>query len=213
MVQTLKAHKVTLSDLESKFRLVIAPTSQFFPEWVAAAAEEISADEIQILERVKSNYNHLIKKPPLLEEAVKMVVLSPLLDLAGFYQPPFRIETEAQIEITSTDEEVVIKGAIDVLVVSEVLWVLVIESKMSDFSLTKALPQALSYMISSHNPVCFGLITNGSDFVFLKLSRAIAPAQYATSKVFSLLAPGNELVEVLQILKYLGQIVANNPRT
>jgi hypothetical protein len=69
----------------------------------------------------------------------------------------------------------VIKGAIDVLVLLEQLWGLVIESKMSDFSLTKALPQALSYMLSSPNRPCFGLITNGSDFVFIKLDQTEQP--------------------------------------
>lgn len=61
----------------------------------------------------------------MLEEAVKIVVLSPLLDLAGFYQPPFRIKPEAEISIEATDSEdgVVIRGEIDVLVVSGKLWV------------------------------------------------------------------------------------------
>lgn len=90
--------------------------------------------------------------------------------------------------------------------VSEKLWVLVIESKMSNFSLTAALPQALSYMLASPQPQCFGMIANGSDFVFLKLNREGTPT-YSTSKVFSLLAPGNELVDVLRVLKHLGQVV------
>ncbi len=80
---------------------------------------------------------------------------------------------------------------------------------MSDFSLTKALPQALSYMLSSPNRPCFGLITNGSDFVFIKLDQTEQPV-YATSKVFSLLAPGNELVDVLRVLKHLGQLMRSH---
>lgn len=209
MVQTLKANKVTLADLEMQFGLVATQAPQFFPEWMEAV-EEVTAQETQTLERVKSNFENLLKEPPLLEGAVKMVVLSPMLDLAGFYQPPFRIKTETEVSIASTDEEegVVIKGAINVLVVSGLLWVLVIESKMSDFSLTKALPQALSYMLSSPSQVCFGLITNGSDFVFLKLSREETP-QYATSKVFSLLTPGNDLFDVLRVLKYLGRLIVS----
>jgi hypothetical protein len=59
-----------------------------------------------------------------LEDAVKIVVLSPLLDLAGLYQYPFYIGTEEPIEISETiitdeqenGEEVteIIKGKIDV---------------------------------------------------------------------------------------------------
>ena len=69
-----------------------------------------------------------------------MVVLSPLLDLAGFYQPPFRVEGEINIRVSAEDEGEVIQGSIDVLVIREQLWVTVIEAKNSEFSLTKALP-------------------------------------------------------------------------
>jgi predicted type IV restriction endonuclease len=206
-MQTLQANRVTLAILESQFELRATGDRAFFSEW-QTATETITPDEQQMLERVKANFDSLLKEPPLLEGAVKMVILSPLLDLAGFYQPPFRIRTEAEISISSADEEtgVVIRGAIDVLVLLEQLWVLVIESKMSDFSLTKALPQALSYLLSSPTRPCFGLITNGSDFVFIKLDQTEQPL-YATSKVFSLLAPGNELVDVLRVLKHLGQVI------
>jgi predicted type IV restriction endonuclease len=206
-MQALQANRVTLATLESQFGLRATGDRAFFNEW-QAAPETITPQEQQMLDRVKANFDSLLKEPPLLEGAVKMVILSPLLDLAGFYQPPFRIRTEAEISISSADEEtgVVIRGAIDVLVLLDQLWVLVIESKMSDFSLTKALPQALSYMLSSPNRPCFGLITNGSDFVFIKLNQA-EPPTYATSKVFSLLAPENELVDVLRILRHLGRLI------
>lgn len=45
--------------------------------------------------------------------------------------------------------------------------------------------------------------------MFLKLNREGTP-QYATSKVFSLSPPGNELVEVLKVLKHLGQLIVNH---
>ncbi len=63
------------------------------------------------LERVKSNYLNLTKRHPMSEEVVKMVVLSPLLDLAGFYQPNFEIKTETSTEISAVDESVVVKGS------------------------------------------------------------------------------------------------------
>jgi predicted type IV restriction endonuclease len=208
MVQTIQSNKVTLGELESKFKLTIARDPQFFFEWKSVSLEA-ATEEIQTLDRIKSNFENLLKDPPLLEGAVKMVVLAGLLDLAGFYQPPFRIKTETQTSISSPDEDeegMIIRGAIDVLVVLEKLWVLVIEAKMSNFSLTAALPQALSYMLASGQLVTFGLISNGSDFIFLKLTQQGKP-QYSTSRVFSLLTPGNELIEVLQILKALGQAI------
>lgn len=205
MVQTLQANKVTLGDLIEQFGLTRTFDPQFFQEWQGTLVE-VPSVETQRLEQVQINFNYLLEKAPLLEDVVKLVVLAPLLELAGFYRPPFQIQSEAEVEISSTDPEdgVVVRGKIDVLIISKQLWILVIESKMSDFSLTKAFPQALSYMLASSQPECFGMITNGSEFVFLKLSCEGTPT-YSISKVFSLLTPGNELVDVLRVLKHLGQ--------
>ena len=75
----------------------------------------------------------------------------------------------------------------------------------SAFSLNVALPQALSYVLANPTQPAYGLILNGNDFLFVKLNRAATP-QYATSRIFSLFAPGNESVEVLKIPKHLAQL-------
>jgi hypothetical protein len=139
-----------------------------------------------------------------------MVVLSPLLDLAGFYQPPFKIETETSIDLVTEDEGAIVKGRIDVLVIQEQFWVLVIESKKAEFSLEAARAQALAYMLANPHPdqPSFGMITNGGSFVFVKLVKLQMP-QYALSRVFSILSPGNELYNVLSILKRIGTVIAN----
>jgi hypothetical protein len=119
----LQSNEITLGELEKQFKLTIARDPQFFAEWKSARSE-VTVAEIQTLDRIKSNFENLLKDPPLLEGAVKMVVLAGLLDLAGFYQPPFRIKTETQTSISSLDEDdegVIIRSAIDVLVVMEKL--------------------------------------------------------------------------------------------
>ncbi len=85
-----------------------------------------------------------------------------------------------------------------------------IESKRSDFAVTRAIPQTLAYMLGNPegNRPTFGLITNGSEFLFLKTSRISTP-QYATSRLFSLVNPTNELYEVLAILKRLALVKPN----
>jgi hypothetical protein len=215
---TIQASNVTLGLLERQFGLSLTDDVQAFPEWQVVG--DLEPESLRALDRVKRNYIYLLKEPPVLEETVKLVVLSPLLDLAGFYQPPFRMRTEESVIVASQDEDgVEIRGAmvydrpkvIDAIVVLEKIWVVVIEAKMSDFSLTKALPQTLSYMLASPNVVTYGLVTNGSEFMFLKLTRGDGTAQYATSRVASLLAPGNELAIVLQGLQGLGKQVENPP--
>lgn len=103
------------------------------------------------------------------------------------------------------DEGITIRGRIDVLVLKDRLWLLVIESKRSDFAVSRAIPQALVYRLS--NPTdqpSFGLITNGHEFLFLKAARQPA-ATYNNSKLFLLFNPGNELYTVLDILKQLSR--------
>ncbi|WP_318781189.1 hypothetical protein [Amazonocrinis nigriterrae] len=93
MVQVIQAQNVTVSYLKERFALQKSEDEHFFSEWFDYLPE-ISELEKQYLDRVITNYLSVLENAPLLEEAVKLVVLSPLLDLAGFYRPPFHILTE-----------------------------------------------------------------------------------------------------------------------
>ncbi|KHG41724.1 MAG: restriction endonuclease subunit R [Aphanizomenon flos-aquae KM1D3_PB] len=207
MVQFIQAQNIGIAYLEARFDLEQTDNDGFFTEWLENLPE-ISDLEKQYLDRVKLHFLRLVKHPPLSEETVKLVVLSPLLSLAGFYDEPFLIRSESSIEIAVEDQEEVIKGRIDVLVIQQQLWLLVIESKKPAFSLLEAIPQALTYMLANPQPTrpVFGLVMNGSDFIFIKLSQINQP-QYALSDQFTLLKRENELYQVFRILKKLGQIL------
>jgi hypothetical protein len=209
MVQTIPANEVTLRNLKQTFGLQQVQDSAFFSEWISPHAP-LTDLERQLLDRVKANFLELMEDPPMLENTVKMVVLAPLLDLAGFYHKPFRIETETSLDIETEDEGTVIRGRIDILVLKQQLWLLVIESKRSDFAVARAIPQALSYMLGNPDlsQSTYGMITNGNDSLFLKVTHQPSP-QYANSKLFSLVNPGNELYPVLQVLKQLGREVTD----
>lgn len=199
MVQTAQAKEISLEPLEDKFDLREVPYQDFFDEW-QGELPVLSEFEQQLLARVQQNHNHLAKRKPFSEEAVKMVVLSPLLDLADFYQAPFKLLTEESVEITAEDEGTVFRGKIDVLVALKRFWSLVIESKSTRFDVLLALPQALTYMLSApdqEKPV-YGLLVNGPEFVFVKLAHHPTP-HYARS--FRLLIERGELPQVLGILK------------
>jgi len=211
MVQTVPANEITLRQLKQLFGLQQSQDSNFFPEWLDVDAD-LSQTKQNLLDRLKANFGELMENPPMLENSVKMVVLAPLLDLASFYRKPFRIETETSVDVQMEDEGMVIRGRIDVLVLRNRLWLLVIESKRSDFAVTRAIPQALAYMLANQDIAqpTFSMITNGNEFLFLKGTRQ-PTAEYATSRLFSLVNPNNELYTVLQVLKRLGQeVVAVN---
>jgi predicted type IV restriction endonuclease len=205
MVQTIAADKVTLYDLEQRFQLQQTEDPSFFPEW-QAAFPELTEIEQQRLTRVQAIVANLERRS-VLENTVKLAVVAPLLDLSGLFLPPFYVSTEDSIEIEATDGSTVIRGRIDVLVLQDQLWVLVIESKRAEFSPKVGIPQILAYMLAAPNEHLprYGLVTNGTDFVFLKLIVQEVPC-YARSRQF-VLGQDNDLERVLQILKHLAAMI------
>lgn len=208
MVQSQSARNIRLSDLREQFGLHRTEDPTFFTEW-ASALPELSAAEYDRLSQVRTHYLYLLEYQ-VLESIVKMVVLSPVLEVAGFYSPPFRVTGEVGVQIVVSDRTRPIRGNIDVLVVQKQLWVSVIEAKNSALSLTAALPQTLAYLIAgaqSQTPL-FGAITNGTEFVFIKLVGGDNPV-YGLSNTFSLLNLGHDLQRVTQIFRRFGQLITS----
>ena len=207
MVQIIQAKDVTFRDLITQFGIQLVRDGQFFSEW-QDDLPEVTDIEKQLLDRVQAGYFNLLNYPPLLEDAIKLAVLSPLLYFAGFYLSPFHVRAEESVEIAAEDEGVMITGKIDVLVLKEQLWIMVIESKKACFSIVAGLAQILAYMLANPNPEkpSFGMITTGGSFIFIKLVKGETP-RYATSRVFELLNPENDLYSVLTILKRFGEVV------
>ena len=207
-MQTQTARTVALSDLEDRFNLKFSDDPSLFPEW-QTDLPELSQEEKDRCDRIKTSYTYLLRYPPLLENTVKMVVLSPLLDLAGFFLPPFRIQSEASTEIVSQDGDLKVTGFLDVLVLCDSVWVLAIESKQAAFSLEAGRTQLLSYLLSNpqvKEQPTYGLLTNGANFIFVKLMPQKEEFAYTFSDEFSVRKRENELFEVLRILKRLAMI-------
>ncbi|MEO1432654.1 MAG: type I restriction endonuclease [Cyanobacteria bacterium J06633_8] len=196
----------TLRQVEEKLGLKLSDERQFFTEWMTDLPQLSEAEEIR-LEQVRENYLYQISDGSLLEETIKMVVLSPLLELAGFYQSPYRFKTEVPVEIEALgDKEEILRGRIDALVLQGKLWIVLIESKKTTFDLELAIPQTLAYMAAHPKPEqsLYGMITNGSSHLFVKT----LGKQYGVSDLFSTRSQyRNNLNEVLKILKYLGRII------
>lgn len=203
MAQIIQASTIQIDELEAKAGLQEVKDSQFFWEW-QRNLPEIDGWEGQALDRIKAGYLNLLKKPPLLENAVRMAVLDPLLFAAGLYLAPFYVQSEQSLTIVLEDEDgTQIEGRIDVLVLKERLWLMVIESKRAGIAVEESIAQLLAYMLGSPNlekPI-YGMATNGSCFMFAKLDRA--KLQYALSDMFVIRKQENELYQVLRILKGL----------
>jgi len=205
MVKAIPISDLTLRQVKEQFGLMQVNDAEI-AEW-HPPFPVLTDLEQQVLSRVQANFAYLSERS-LAEGLVNMVVVSPLLDLAGFYQPPFDvdIEFEVSIPIQAEDEDQrLAKGRIDILVLKHRLWILIIESKRTRFDVMEALPQALAYMMGcpSRDRPLFGLATNGREFLFIRLNPAEIPS-YSLSPIFSLTAPNHEIYTVLSILKRIG---------
>jgi len=98
MVTTMRAAEVSWRDLSTRFGLQLTEDATFFLEW-QAGLPEISDQEKQQLDRVRAGYFNLIYQATILEDAVKMAVLSPLLYLADFFLPPLYIQSEVAMQL------------------------------------------------------------------------------------------------------------------
>lgn len=203
------ARNLTLTDLRKTFGLRLDPLEPFFEQWLANSPPLPDSD-VQRLNHIAQTYAYLSQEDSPLEEINKLIVLSPLLDLAGFYQAPFLPKTEISIalEIPEDSDHDLIQGKIDVLIMQDEFWVLVIEAKPAKLDVTAGIPQALTYLLGSppgHYP--YGMVTNGREVIFLKLDRTQATPRYMKSIAYRLLDSAQERQEILQGLRYVAQVL------
>ena len=207
MVQTIQAKNVTLEELQTLFGLQFVRDEAFFREW-QDDLPEITDFQKQQLNQIKAGYFNLLEHPPLLEKTISLSIVSPLLFTGEFYLQPFYIKPEKSVEISEEDEGVIIKGSLDTLVLKDQLWLMVVESKRASFSIEAGLAQILAYLLGNPNPEkpSYGMIATGGSFIFVKLVNGETP-RYGTSNIFEIRNLGNDLYDVLRILKRLTQLV------
>lgn len=212
MIQTYPISQTitTLEALEQKFKLSPTDNELFFQEW-QQDLPELTDQEKETLEQIKRRFLRHRKRVSLTEGVINQLLISPLLTLAGLYDEPFYVTTETSVELEIEEEEEILRGRIDTLIIAQQLWVLIIESK-STIAFPVALPQIMTYMMANPNPQIpvYGLIGNGDEFMFIKMLTQGVP-QYDFSNIFSLLLPQrNQLEDILQILKQIAKIMIIN---
>lgn len=158
MTQTLAISKqlTTMAAVEARFHLAYATDAQFFTEWHMSLPDLSESDRLT-LAHIQERFLEHRHRGFLPEGTVDKLVISPLLDLAGLYEPRFTIRTEATVEIVLQERDERLQGRIDTLIVQDQLWVLVVEAKNTSLSLAVVIPQTLTYMMSAPdaNPTDF----------------------------------------------------------
>ncbi len=173
---------------------------------------ELSSQEAAALDRLKNRYFYYAEDGAITEGTIGLMILAPLLELLGVCDPPYKIHSEKSVQVElddpDEDENLVLSGRIDSLVIQNGLWILVIEAKRYGFNVSLAVPQLLTDMMtqplrpSAPDRPRYGMVMNGEDYLFVKLD----PQQrrYDLSDKLTLSRRrGNALHEVMSVLKRL----------
>ena len=193
----------TIVEAEQKFGLSRSELKDFFTEWYDELPEMNSSDRAS-LEVLWRRYIYHRSSGHLLESTVMLLLVSPLLTITGLYDPPFLLKVEESVLIKISDSEETLQGCIDVLVLRDRFWIIVLQSKKTMLSVWSALSQTLAYLMASPNRdrPTFAMLTNGDDIVFVKLEGK----QYAMSQVLSLLVNQDELEVIWRVLRKIAEI-------
>ncbi|NEP61247.1 MAG: restriction endonuclease subunit R [Symploca sp. SIO2G7] len=204
---TLQASNISLKEVHHLLGLQRQYNGSFEP---LLSLEPLTEFEQQELRKIRGYFENYLDKNKASEGQVKLVAISPLLRLAGFFADGIEIKVEegiARIEVQS--ENLLISGRFDILAINQEksskenqeFWVLVIESKESLASTIAGLPQLLTYAYSSleHQPTVWGLVTNGASYQFIYMQQG-KPPTYQYMPELNLLNDSS-LMQLLQILK------------
>lgn len=196
----------TIALAETRFNLSLTEDGAFFPEWRSDLLA-LSSHEKKSLDELRQRYLYQRSAGQLLEGTVTLLLVSLLLAIAGFYDPPFRVRAEESVSLTVDDGEEILSGRIDVLVWLNQFWVVIVESKKTALSVWTALPQTLAYLMANPQPEkpSFALVTNGDDILLVKLRANVH--HYALSRVSAPFISREELYRVLQILKHIAAAI------
>lgn len=204
---TLNAKNLTLKQVHQFLKLNKLPNGSFTP---LLSLEPLTEFEQQELAQIRDDFENYLIEGKVLEGQIKLLVIGPLLRLAGFFHSPIKISLEQDIDaIVVEDEDTKITGRFDILAVNKeqptatdvAFWLLVIESKNTSVNSFEGLPQLLTYAYQSLEPqeLVWGLTTNGMDYRFV-LIRQGNPPTYQQMPVLNLME-SESAIQLLEVLK------------
>lgn len=206
MGQAIAIEDLAMHNLMQKSQLKRTRETDFFSEW-RTSLPDLTEFETTRLAHVRAIYQDFENRSALLDNTVGLTVVSPLLDAAGLFVPPFYMETEESVEIIAQDGALTIRGRLDTAIIRDLIWILTIEAERAAFSPIVGLSQVLSSMLAAptHRQQLYGMVTSGRNFIFVKLDRADREPIFAESDEF-ILRRGDDLEQIFRILKRLANI-------
>ena len=201
---TLQAKNLTLNEVHQL--LDLQPSVQRVRFTDVLNLPDLTEWEMAKMAQIRIDFQAYWQAGKVLEGQVQLLVLAPLLRLAGYYRSPIQLSLEQAIaEIMLDDEDTKITGRLDLLAARRdavtPLWVLFVESKNSQVDALNGLPQLLTYAsqsLTSQESV-WGLATNGFSCYFVRLISG-ETLSYQLLPELNLLDSDRALV-LLQVLK------------
>ena len=201
---TLQAKNLTLNEVHQLLNLQPSLQRARFLDFLNLP--DLTEWEMTEMEQIRIDFQAYWQAGKVLEGQVQLLVLAPLLQLAGYYRSPIQLSLEQAIaEIVLDDEDTKVTGRLDLLAARRdavtPLWVLVVESKNSQVDALNGLPQLLTYAsqsLTSQESV-WGLVTNGFSYYFVRLISG-ETLSYQLLPELNLLDSDRALV-LLQVLK------------
>ncbi|ERN41932.1 hypothetical protein KR51_00014680 [Rubidibacter lacunae KORDI 51-2] len=188
-----------------------ARDAKFFTEWCEGLPEIAESDRLA-LDRVRQRYLHHRESGPLSDGTVNVVVVSALLEMAGLLDPPFRLQPVTALDVSLENGKQAQAGVLEILSVHDRLWIFELESLQAEVSVVAALQPLLSFVAGKLQPEqpTYCTLTNGDEFVFVKLVQREAKPYYDVSNAFLLLPSCNKLYDVLRVLRHLRDVVTTS---
>ncbi|NET07371.1 MAG: restriction endonuclease subunit R [Merismopedia sp. SIO2A8] len=213
---TLNAKNLTLDEVHRLFSFQKQDNNSLAS---LLSLEPLTELEQQELAQTRQEFDNHLTSTAASEGQVKLVAISPLLRLAGFYRYPLQVIVEEGIaRINISDEGTIVTGRLDILAIHKArqirdnvpFWILVIESKNSSVSPSIGLPQLLSYAYKSleYQESVWGLATNGELYRFVYIQAGNPPTYQLMP--FLGLTDSESSIELLQVLKAICKLQHNS---
>jgi hypothetical protein len=181
-MKTIQSLNITLAQVRHLFKYQRERIQAFTD---ILSLEPLSEREQDEIEQMQSDFESYFVEGMVSEGQIKLLSVSPLLKLAGFYKPPIKIILEEDIsDIIIEDQNTKITGRIDLLAIQTKslesdtpFWVLVLESKNGNIAPSAGLAQILTYAYTSlqSQTSVWGLLTNGEYYQFIYLQSGEQP--------------------------------------
>ncbi len=206
---TRNAKKLSRGEVHRLLDLEPRRNGAFMP---LLSLETLTNHEQAELLRIQQEFLNYWQESKISEGQIRFISVAPLFRLAGFNEPPIRLNIEEDIDrLYVEDEDTYVTGRFDIIAVRREqlaelvtpLWVLVVESKNSEASESAGVAQMLTYAYSSleRQKQVWGLVTNGAMYQFFYIQKG-TPSTYLFMPSLDLFTD-DRATQLLQVLKAL----------